>query len=116
MDWQRALFNEDVIEFTKACIRIRKKYKALRLKEAREIEQFVRMSVSEGGIVFYDVTFEDLETGTHVIRAIINPSYDDKNYVFEPGWTVILDDDGNAHEEKVSEVYVPRLSLIICVR
>ena len=116
MDWQRAQYNEDVIEYTRNCIRIRKKYKALRLKTSKEIEQYVRMSVSEGGVVFYDVTYDDSETGTHVFRAILNPSYDNKKYVFEPGWQIILDDEGNAHEEHVSEVYVPAISAILCVR
>ncbi len=115
MDWQRAEINRDIIEYTKKCISMRRKYRAFRLTGAKQIEQFVRLSVAEGGIAFYDITCGDPATDTQMVRVMINPGMVDKTYPFEPGWRIILDENG--HEKPADgEVRVPALSVIVCAR
>ena len=116
MDWQRAEINRGIIEYTKRCIALRRKYRAFRLTNARQIEQFVRLSVAEGGIVFYDITCGDPATGTQMVRVLINPGMVEKTYSFEPGWHVVFDADGREAKEDSSTVDVPALSVIVCTR
>jgi pullulanase len=114
VDWQRALYNQDVIDYTRKIIAIRKKYKGFRLKSSEEIRNALQMSVADGGVVFYDIHYADPSTRTSILRVIINPSFDDKYYTFEPGWKVIFDSDGNGHEEETDNVMVPGVSMLIC--
>ncbi len=116
MNWQRALLNRDVVEYTKKCIALRKKYAAFRLHDAKEIEESLHLSVSEGGVVFYDIEKNDPKTETEFVRVIINPTFDGKYYTFEPGWHLLLDYDGNEREERTASISVPPLSVIVCAR
>ena len=116
MNWQRAVLNREVVEYTKKCIALRKKYSAFRLRDAESIQQSLHLSVSEGGIVFYDIEKDDPKTGTELVRVIINPTFYERYYNFEPGWRILLDGAGNEQTEQVSSVSVPALSVIVCAR
>jgi pullulanase len=116
MDWRRAVYNQHLIEYTKKAIALRKKYRGFRLHFTRQIEKYVRLSVAEGGGIFYEITCSDPVNSTQVIRVIINPTFDDRWYNFEPEWRVVFDENGNEQTDTVSEVRVPALSVIVCVR
>ena len=105
-----------VVEYTKKCIALRRKYAAFRLHDAKEIEESLHLSVSEGGVVFYDIEKNDPKTETEFVRVIINPTFDGKYYTFEPGWHLLLDYDGNEREERTASISVPPLSVIVCAR
>ena len=116
MDWERAMINKDIVEYTRKAIALRKKYPEFRLKTTEDVQKDVRLSVSEGGVVFYDINYKDQANGIDIIRVIINPTYDDRSYTFEPGWTVQFNKQGNSEAGERSEVNVPRLSVIVCTR
>jgi pullulanase len=116
MDWRRAEYNSNLIEYTKKAIALRRNYRGFRLHFSRQIEKYVRLSVAEGGIIFYEITCSDPNNDSQVIRVIINPTFDDRYYNFEPGWRIVFNEEGDARPDSVSEVRVPALSLIVCVR
>jgi len=116
MDWKRADYNSDVIEYTKKAIALRRKYKAFRFSKTEQIARCLRLSVAEGGTVFYDIDYSDKDTKTSLIRVVINPSFDEKDFYYEPGWQVVFDSEGNNQEEKTDHIAVPGLSVIVCVR
>jgi len=116
MDWKRADYNRDVIEYTKKAIALRRRYKAFRFAKTEQIARCLRLSVAEGGTVFYDIDYSDKDTKTSLIRVVINPSFDEKNFYYEPGWQVVFDGDGNSQEEKTDHIVVPGLSVVVCVR
>jgi pullulanase len=116
MDWQRAEFNADVIEYTRRAIALRRKYKAFRFHKTEQIARCLRLSVAEGGTVFYDIDYSDKDTKTSLIRVLINPSYEEKQFYYEPGWQVVFDENGECREEKTDHIVVPGLSLVVCVR
>jgi hypothetical protein len=95
---------------------LRKKYRGFRLHFSRQIEKYVRLSVAEGGVIFYEITCSDPANETEVLKVIINPTFDDRYYNFGPGWKIIFDENGQTKEETFSEVKVPALSLYVCAR
>ena len=80
------------------------------------IMEHVKVNVSEGGIVFYDIFMKDEEHHIDAIRCIFNPSYNGREYDFEPDWKCIFDEYGQAHEEHGTHVEVPALSIRIFAR
>ena len=115
MDWERAYYNRDIIEYTKKCIALRKKYKAFRLSSTKEISEHVRLNETDGGIIFYDISFIDKETHTKMVRVLINPTYDERTYDFGSEWKVIFDATGDELEPS-SVVHVPGLTVIVAVQ
>jgi pullulanase len=116
MDWKRAEFNADVIAYTRKAIALRRKYKAFRLHKTEQIARCLRLSVAEGGTVFYDIDYSDKDTQTSLVRVLINPTYDEKQFFYEPGWQIVFDSNGNDQKEKTDHVVVPGLCVIVCVR
>lgn len=116
MDWDRAAVFQDAVEYTKKAIALRHKYKAFRLQTAEEIGKHVKLSVGDGGVVFYDVWLEDKNTNTKCVRCILNPSFEARTYHFDEGWKVIFDENGNTKETFENEVHVPGLSIVVCVQ
>ena len=116
MNWQRAVLNSEVVDYTKKCIAMRRKYAAFRLRDAKEIEESLHLSVSDGGVVFYDIEKKDPQTSTELMRVIINPTFDERYYHFEPGWHIVLDRNGNESYSPTSAVVVPPLTVIVCAR
>ena len=116
IDWERAWINREIIEFTRKAIALRAKYPGFRLKTTEDVQKYVRLSVAEGGIVFYDINYTDAANHINIIRVIINPTYDDRYYTFEPGWKIVFNKDGNSEEGERSDICVPRLSVLVCTR
>ena len=80
MDWKRAYTNKEIVEYTRRCIQLRKQYASLRFKSAKEIQENVRLSTAEGGVVFYEINC--VNDHKEIMRIMINPSYEEKRYVF----------------------------------
>ena len=116
MDWERAEFYKDIIEYTKKCIALRKEYSQFRLHTTEEILEHVKVSVSDGGIVFYDIFMKDDVHHIDALRVIFNPTYYGKEYDFEPSWKCLFDEFGNEQEEVGTHVEVPALSIRIFER
>ncbi len=116
MNWERAIYYRDVIEYTKKAIALRKKYSQFRFHTTQEIYDHVKLSETDFGIVFYDINMADTENDCNVVRVLFNPSFDGRHYDFEPGWRVIFDENGDTHAEENSHVYLPPLSAIVLAR
>ncbi|MBR2812909.1 MAG: type I pullulanase [Solobacterium sp.] len=113
VDWVRASINASIIEYTRRCTALRRRYSAFRLKTAAEIERYVRVSLSEGNILFYDITHQDPYTHSKMVRVIVNPTYDTKYYTFPEAWRCVLDENGEEAKESSRDVCVPGLSVIV---
>ena len=116
MDWRRAVYNREMIAYTKKAISLRKRYRGFRLHFASQIEKYVRLSVAEGGVIFYEITCSDPANDTQVLRVIVNPTFDDRYYNFEPEWRIVFDENGDQKEGTFSEVKVPALSVCVCAK
>lgn len=116
MDWDRSAMFVETVEYTKRAIALRHKYKAFRLQTAEEIEKHVRLSVGDGGVVFYDIYLDDPDTNTKCVRCILNPSFETRNYQLEENWKMVFDENGITTNNVSEEVRVPGLSIIVCVK
>lgn len=116
MNWDRAVHYMDIIEYTKKVIALRNKYQAFRLHTAEDISHSLHLSVAEGNTIFYDINYADKETGTSVVRVLINPSFDEKQYDVDGGWKIVLDNQGDSHDEYINHIVVPPLCVIVCVK
>lgn len=108
MNWQRAVRNRDLIEYTKACIRLRRYESLFSLETSEEIKKHISLSIQDNGDIFYDLTGENRR-----IRVIINPSWDTHPYTFGEPWQIALDGQGYAHEEQQNEVSVPAYTVLV---
>lgn len=116
LDWERAIFYRDVTEYTKKCIALRKEYSQFRLHSTEEIKEHVHVHNEVGGIVYYDINLEDKKHKIDCIRTVFNPTFDPKEYDWEPEWKCIFDENGDSHEETGTHIDVPSLSIKIYAR
>ena len=116
MNWDRAAINRHIVEYTRKAILLRKRYAGFRLSTREEIEQCLKLSVQDNGIVFYDIHYPDPATGTNVIRVIINPTNETRSFVFGEEWRTVFDENGNSIGAANSYIQVSALSLSVLVR
>ena len=116
MNWERALLNKDVVEYTRKAISIRRLLKGFHIHTQEEIKQCVHVYVTEGNIVVLDIDKKDDLAHLEHIRVIFNPTYETKNYHYNEEWMTIFDENGNTNNEQKNEVIVPGLSVIVAVR
>ena len=116
MDWDRAMINRHIVEYTRKAISLRRRYEGFRLDSAEKIRECVRLSVQDNGIVFYEIEHEDPVTGTNVIRVIVNPTAETRTFQFSEDWRTVFDENGNAIAAAGSFVQAGALSLIVLVR
>ena len=112
MDWVRAEINEEIIDFTRKCIAMRRRCEGFRLKSAKEIGEKVRLYVDDS-IVFYNISHE--QGDMKQLKVIINPTFNTKHYSFEEDWRIIMDEEGRSHEMTGRQFTVPQLSVYVLV-
>ncbi len=105
-DYDRAIKNKHIIDYTKKLIELRKAHSGFRLKDSEAIINRVIVTNSEDGVIYYEIN-----DSKEIIRVIINPTFDKKEYVFEEGFKIIFDEDGNNSESE--DIKVAPLSLIV---
>lgn len=116
IDWQRAYYNRHMIEYTKKCIRLRKKYPEFRLHTTKEIYDRLLLSSRDDGTVSYTIRSKDGSCGYSKILVLINPTDTDKCYDCEDGWTVIFDENGDAIDGTIDRMFLPSKTMIIFKR
>lgn len=114
MNWQRMVYNLDVAEYTRKCIAVRKKYKGLRFATGAEVKRYTRFNIADGGLVNYDIGYEDSGSHSKGLRIIVNPTMQDHSFHFEGNFRVVLDENGNARTESSQEISIPSCSVIVC--
>ena len=113
MDWQRARFNRHMIEYTRKCIALRKKYPEFRLHTSKEIYGQVLLSHRDDGTVSYTIQAADPSCGYKKVLVLINPMDREFNYSCEEGWQLIFDTDGNSHDEYLRNMHLPARSMLV---
>ena len=113
MDWQRAKFNRHMIEYTRKCIALRKKYPEFRLHTSKEIYAQVLLSHRDDGTVSYTIQAADPTCGYKKVLVLINPMDREFNYSCEEGWQLIFDTDGNSHDEYLRNMHLPARSMLV---
>ena len=116
MNWDRMILNMEVLDYTKKAIQLRRRYQQFRFCSASQLDQYVRFSVVDGCVVFYDINYPDTMHGCSQIRVIINPSLDYRYYQFDGEWNVLFDENGNSHDEVTSQFSVPQCTMIVLKR
>ncbi|MBR3312442.1 MAG: type I pullulanase [Solobacterium sp.] len=111
MNWERAILNRDVIEYTRKCISLRKKHAGFRLKTSQEIEKSVKFTIADFNVIFYDINYEDQKGKPVSLRVMLNPSYDSHYYHFDEAWQVIFDENGNKRDDYGWDFNIPGLAI-----
>lgn len=113
MNWDRMILNYDVLEYSRKCIAMRRKWAAFRLPNSSEVDRRVSFQVAEGTIIYYDINYRDEANNSDCVRVIINPSVNDKYYHFPGNWRIILDEQGQEHDKEMEDVFIPAVSVIV---
>lgn len=108
-DYDRAIKNIHIVEYTKKLIAFRKEQPLLRLTKTEDIEKKVNITSSDDGVVFYEI-----KDDKDILRIVINPTYEDKMYTFEEDIETIFDEEGNYKEG--NNISVKALSVIVSGR
>lgn len=116
MDWDRAEYNKEMVEYTRRAIALRRRYAGFRLSTGEEVVAEVHPSVAEGNIVICDIDCHDPVNHSDHLRIIFNPSYDAKDYWHGEEWHVIFDENGNEADASSACIHVPGLSVIVASR
>ena len=116
MNWDRMILNYDIVRYTQRMIQLRRNWKAFRLDTAALVEKYVHFSIVEGGVVLYDIDYNDGHHQSAGVRVIINPSLDERRFHFEHEYSVIADENGFPQEGEQAEIYVPRCSTLVLSR
>ena len=116
MNWDRMILNYDMVRYTQRMIQLRRNWKAFRLDTAALVEKYVHFSIVEGGVVLYDIDYNDVHHQSAGVRVIINPSLDERRFHFEHEYSIIADENGLPQEGEQAEIYVPRCSTLVLSR
>ena len=116
MNWDRMILNYDMVRYTQRMIQLRRNWKAFRLDTAALVEKYVHFSIVEGGVVLYDIDYNDGHHQSAGVRVIINPSLDERRFHFEHEYSIIADENGLPQEGEQAEIYVPRCSTLVLSR
>lgn len=74
IDWERKNRHEEVVEYTRDCLRLRKLIRAFRFASAEEIESHVHFEVTEGQMLLYQLNDVEAYGGYQTIKVFFNPS------------------------------------------
>ena len=116
MNWDRMILNYDMVRYTQRMIQLRRNWKAFRLDTAALVEKYVHFSIVEGGVVLYDIDYNDGHHQSAGVRVIINPSLDERRFHFEHEYSIIADENGLPQEGEQAEIFVPRCSTLVLSR
>ncbi len=108
MNYDRLLMNQEVYEYTKKVIALRKEYKEFRLPTSKKIVECVSFGIDADAVMFYKMNLDGHET-----CVIVNPTVEDRTYKFELGVEVLLDENGNACKDTIYDVHVSALSILV---
>ena len=116
MNWERMIFNEDLVEYTRKAISLRRSWKAFRLSTRAEVEQCVHFSIADESVIFYDIDIADEAHHSAGIRVILNPSSSDREYRFDEPWQIVFGADGECLSVYSNEVFLPAYTIFVCSR
>lgn len=115
MDWDRAEYNKEMVDYTRRAIALRRKYAAFRLSTGEAVSACVHPSVVDGNIVLCDIDCDDTKNHCDRMRIIFNPSFEPREYWQDEDWHIIFDEHGHAVNESSNCIHVPALSVVVAV-
>lgn len=113
MNWDRAHLNRELVQYTRACIAVRKKFRAFRLKSKEELQRCVSFDIPYMGVLYYDMHVPDEQTHTQQIKVIWNTLDSAHEVHFEECWSAILDENGLCEEIQQQDFTVPAYSAMV---
>ena len=117
IDWDRKDKYEQVVEYTKDMIALRKKLKALRMKTQAEIEQHAQFTIIDNRLI--DYTLKDISSYGEYdeIKILVNASKETISYSLKDMYTILSDSNGLVKETiSVDKVDVSPLSLVVIAK
>lgn len=115
LDWDRMLRYEEVVQFTRTCILLRKKFEAFRLRTAQEIEDKVSFDYLEGNGLVYSIKHADSRWKCQGMKVIFNPFEGEREVQFDEKVTILLDDGGIPKQSTgTHSITVKPYSLVVC--
>ena len=117
IDWARRCAFNDVVEYTKACIKIRKKYKAFKLNSMQEIIASVRFNIIDNAALEYTIVCPDDKNAISEIKIIFNPTEYQKYLTYDNDYHILLDEMGEVNSTLPTRVIVVKpFSCVVFVR
>lgn len=113
MNWDRAIRNRDLIRYTRACIAIRRQFRAFRLADGEALKQCVSFAIPYTGVLYYDIRLSDEQTGTEQIRVIFNTLNTVHEAHFDDRWAVVLDENGLGEEIQQQDFMIPAYTAVV---
>ena len=117
IDWARRCAFNDVVEYTKSCIKIRKKYKAFKLNSMQEIIASVRFNIIDNAALEYTIVCPDDKNAISEIKIIFNPTEYQKYLTYDNDYHILLDEMGEVNSTLPTRVIVVKpFSCVVFVR
>ena len=116
MDYDRMYRHLPVVDFTRACIALRRKYEGFRLFNATDIEKEVSFSQLDNEGMCYIINHEDLRTKTSKLMVVFNPQERGIDVPLEGNWKVILDNSGPVDYEVYGSYFLKGISMLVLIQ
>ena len=116
MNWERMIFNYDMVEYTRRMIALRKAYRAFHIDSGVTIQKAVHFSIGEGSTLTYDIDCVDSRSHSRAVRVIFNPTKEERYFRFDQDYRIIADENGFPQEGKHYEFHVNPLTCIVLSR
>ncbi len=102
VDWNRMVEYQDVVQYTRSCIMIRKNFESFRLKNREEIKEKVTFDSLDSGVLIYDINHEESKLNCKGMVVIINPTPVEVEISLNSSGRVILDENGFKQTDKTT--------------
>ncbi|MEG0393225.1 MAG: type I pullulanase [Anaerorhabdus sp.] len=115
MDWDRMIRYEDVVQYTRTCIILRKKFEAFRLRSALEIDEKVSFDYLDANILVVTIHHNESKWNCKGMKIVLNPFGVDRHLHFDEKCTLLLDENGLVKKLVSSQdIQIKAHSLLVC--
>ncbi|NLC96779.1 MAG: type I pullulanase [Erysipelotrichaceae bacterium] len=115
MDWERMAQNYDIVNYTKACILLRKELQGFRLPTSKEIAEKVSFKVLDNVVLEYNIRHVDKKVNINGIKVIINPTEYARDYTYNEDYVTLMDQSGYTIQAPVSKrIHIEPYSVVVC--
>lgn len=109
IDWVRKNKFMDTVEYTKACIQLRKSIPAFRMKSSEEIRNHITFEVYENEVLIYKLNHLEKYGDYHEILVLFNSGFNEYAWSVENEYQLIFDEQGFVQNRR-SENYLKSTS------
>lgn len=117
IDWDRMIRYEEIVQYMRTCIAVRKNFEAFRLSGSKEIEEKISFDYLDGSLLAYNINHDDSKLKCTGIKIVINPFAVPRSFHFDEELTIIMDENGFIQEQKSSQdIQINPYSLLVCAK